>query len=239
MKRNLFTLFLAAVISTSLFSFSTQSVRAEGVQPTPYRTILWGHVSLNGIDPAPVGTHVEFRTSGNVVAGEATVETDGELMLTQIFGADGLGTPGFIYGEPISVWVNGQKFAMWPNVDWFDDKDEHEVVITPITKTINLTITGGPRFLSFTTDTKVLVHATSCNGAIAREIDPGTTVLDSGNSPCPGSTWTFFEFIALEQGQQVIVTPDHLIGWGIGASPYLWIWERKSFSQVFFPLVAK
>lgn len=244
-KNFVVSIFLAVVIlTTSLFVSTPSIVSAEEineVEPTPFFTILYGSVNMEDGNPAPVGTLVQFFTSRNEIAGECIVQNTGILAFTHIYGNDGIGTSGFIYQEPISVKVNGENYNVWPRITWQNDWDIHQISISPIVSTAHVSVSGGPRFLTFTTNVKVLIHATSCNGVIAQEILPGTTILDTGASSvtCPGSTWEFFEVIPLEQGTAIETSPNHLIGWGQGESPYLWIWERKDFSQICLPLIIR
>lgn len=242
MFKSLVRVFLGLVILTSALFISTPSiVRAEGVQPTPYFTILYGSVTMEDGSPAPTGTLIQFYTSRGELAGEWTIENAGVLVFTHLFRADGLGTPGFLMNEPISVRVNGEPFSIWPRITWQNDWDIHEISISPIVSTAHVSVSGGPRFLTFTTNVKVLIHGNSCNGARPIEILPGLTTIDTGADrvTCPGSIWYNFEPIALEQGTAIEISPDHLIGWGVGSSPYLWIWERKSFSQIFLPIISR
>ena len=99
------------------------------VQNTPYMTLVYGEVRVDG-QPASVGTRVEAITPRGEVAGCFEVRTAGYFGLVQVYGADEKGgIPGFKAGEPIRWRVNGMPATATPQVTWQDDKAVHEVVL--------------------------------------------------------------------------------------------------------------
>ncbi len=104
------------------------------VQNTPYMTLVYGQVRVNGA-PAPPGTVVEAITPRGEVAGCFEVHTAGYFGVMQVYGADEEGgIPGFQAGEPITWRVNGQEAKVTPAITWQDDKAVHEVVLEVIAK---------------------------------------------------------------------------------------------------------
>jgi hypothetical protein len=98
-------------------------------QPTPYATLVYGTLSLNGA-PAPAGTRVEVVTPRGEVAGCFVVERVGQYGLMHVYGADNTAQPpigGFQEGEPLSFRVNGIPASASTTLFWQDDKAPHEV----------------------------------------------------------------------------------------------------------------
>ncbi len=110
----------------------TQGKLPEGrctVQNTPYMTLVYGQVRVNGV-PALPGTVVEAVTPRGEVAGCFEVHTAGYFGVMQVYGADEWGgIPGFQAGETITWRVNGAEAVARPAVVWQDDKALHEVVL--------------------------------------------------------------------------------------------------------------
>ncbi len=99
------------------------------VARTPYMTLVYGQVRLNG-QPAPPGTVVEAITPRGEVAGCFEVHTASYFGVVQVYGADEpAGIPGFRAGEPITWQVNGVPAVAEPRVTWQDDKTLHEVIL--------------------------------------------------------------------------------------------------------------
>jgi hypothetical protein len=96
------------------------------VQPTPYLTLVYGQIEVNG-SPAPAGTRVEAVTPGGEVAGCFAVQAAGYFGVMPVYGADADGiTPGFREGEAIAWRVNGQE-ATGPELTWANNKEVHQV----------------------------------------------------------------------------------------------------------------
>lgn len=96
------------------------------VNPTPYMTLVFGQVTVNG-EPAPVGTHVDVLTPQGDVVGCFVVDTPGKLSLTHVYGADDSVSPtipGFKPGETLTFQVNGLPVTETTidNDIWADDK---------------------------------------------------------------------------------------------------------------------
>jgi len=98
-------------------------------QPTPYATLVYGTLSLNGA-PAPAGTRVEVVTSRGEVAGCFVVVRAGQYGLMHVYGADNTAQPpigGFQEGEPLRFRVNGIPASTSIAPSWQDDKAPHRV----------------------------------------------------------------------------------------------------------------
>lgn len=97
--------------------------------PTPYLTILYGRVNLNG-KPAAVGTHVEILTPRGEVAGCFTVHEAGYYGLMHVYGADNTALPaisGFAAGEVMRFRVDGMEATATTELTWTDDRAPHAV----------------------------------------------------------------------------------------------------------------
>ncbi|MBP7962824.1 MAG: hypothetical protein KBG20_18450 [Caldilineaceae bacterium] len=100
-----------------------------GVQSTPYATLLYGEVTING-QLAPVGSRIELVTTQGNVAGCIETTEPGFYRATFAYGADETASPripGFAEGEPILVQVNGMAVPVDVPLLWSDDKDLHRV----------------------------------------------------------------------------------------------------------------
>jgi hypothetical protein len=98
-------------------------------QPTPYATLVYGTLSLNGA-PAPAGTRVEVVTPRGEVAGCFVVVRAGQYGLMHVYGADNTAQPpigGFQDGEPLRFQVNGILASTSIAPSWQDDKTPHRV----------------------------------------------------------------------------------------------------------------
>ncbi|MCX7854098.1 MAG: hypothetical protein N2383_15125, partial [Caldilineales bacterium] len=96
-------------------------------QLTPYLTLAYGQVSVNG-EPAPAGTVVEAVTPRGEVAGCFRIHTPGSFGLMSLYGRDADGrTPGFLPGEPIAWRVNGQEAVAEPELVWKDEREVQQV----------------------------------------------------------------------------------------------------------------
>lgn len=100
----------------------------EGVSPTPYRTLVYGPVEVNG-QPAPVGTKVEVRTPRGGLAGCFVVQNEGKFGLMPVFGEDATANPpidGFRDGEALTFVVNGAEAEAGSPILWQDDWALHQ-----------------------------------------------------------------------------------------------------------------
>jgi len=98
-------------------------------QPTPYVTLVYGSLVLNG-EPAPVGTWVEVFNPRDELAGCFVVERSGQYGFMHVYGADPTANPlipGFRAGEPLHFRVNGIELAPPEPLIWQDDKAPHRV----------------------------------------------------------------------------------------------------------------
>jgi hypothetical protein len=99
------------------------------VSPTPYLTLVYGHITVNG-QPAPLGTRVDVVTPRGEVAGCFVVERAGQYGFVHVYGADDTAEPpipGFLEGEALDFRVNGIPANASIGLAWQDDKAPHEV----------------------------------------------------------------------------------------------------------------
>ena len=101
------------------------AVHCAGVEPTPRFTLLYGYLSLAGVD-VTVGDQVEAVTPRWEVAGCFTVTTAGQYGFMPLFGSDG-SLPGFQPDEPIILRVNGRAIVLPETLFWQDDKSTHRL----------------------------------------------------------------------------------------------------------------
>jgi len=100
-----------------------------GAAATPYFTLIYGRVTING-QPARTGTRVEVLTLQGNVAACFVVQNAGQYGLVHVYGKDETATPvipGFRAGEPLRFRVNGNKAVHSTTVLWQDDKEPHMV----------------------------------------------------------------------------------------------------------------
>jgi len=103
----------------------TRSDPCGHVSPTPFATIIYGQITING-DAAPSGAIVEVVTPRGEIAGCGVTIDDGLLPFTQVFGADEEGIiGGFFEGEELVLRINGIDDPEHPDFLWQDDKDSH------------------------------------------------------------------------------------------------------------------
>jgi hypothetical protein len=99
------------------------------VAPTPYLTLVYGYVTVNG-QPAPVSARVDVLTPRGEVAGCFVVEAAGQYGFVHVYGADDTAEPpipGFLEGEALDFRVNGIPANASIGLAWQDDKAPHEV----------------------------------------------------------------------------------------------------------------
>jgi len=99
------------------------------IAPTPYLTLVYGQVTING-QPAPVGTRVEVLSPRGELAGCFVVQRPGQYGLMHVYGEDATAEPsiaGFRADEPLRFRVNGLEIVPPEGVVWQDDKVPHRV----------------------------------------------------------------------------------------------------------------
>jgi hypothetical protein len=99
------------------------------VSNTPFFTIVYGTVTLNGA-AAPVGTVVEARSPRGDVVGCFVVSTVGNYGSMYVYGEDTSVSPpipGMRNGEVISFRMNGTSATASPELAWSNDHDLHQV----------------------------------------------------------------------------------------------------------------
>ena len=116
------------------------------VQNTPYMTIAYGAVTVDGA-PAPVGAVVEARSPRGDTVGCIVVATAGVYPLMQIYGEDVTAAPpipGMREGETVAFYVDGRPATPSPSLVWHDDKDYHRVDLAVTGPTATPTATWTP-----------------------------------------------------------------------------------------------
>jgi len=97
------------------------------VAATPYATLLYGRLTLDG-HPAAPGTLVEALTPRGEVAGCTVVENEGRYGLMVVYGADEEGDiPGFREAEPMSIRVGSCQAEI--GLGWIADRAPHQADI--------------------------------------------------------------------------------------------------------------
>lgn len=122
------TLIYPELARTSTEVTEAESPPCDAVSPTPYRTLVYGKLTL-GDRPAPVGTRVEVITPRGEVAGCSLVREAGLYGYVQVYGEDGGDPrlPGFRPGEPLAYRVNGLPAVPASELNWADDLMPHAV----------------------------------------------------------------------------------------------------------------
>jgi hypothetical protein len=108
---------------------SAAGIACTDVAPTPYLTLVYGHVTVND-QPAPIGTRVDVVTPQGEVGGCFVVEQAGQYGFMHVYGADDTAEPpipGFREGELLAFQVNGIPANASVALSWQDDKAPHEV----------------------------------------------------------------------------------------------------------------
>jgi len=99
------------------------------VSPTPFTTIIYGQINING-NAAPPGTILEVLTPRGEIAGCGVTNQDGLLPFTQVYGADVDGNiGGFFEGEALALRINGKDILDSPDFLWQDDRDNHWIEV--------------------------------------------------------------------------------------------------------------
>ena len=104
------------------------------VQNTPYFTIAYGAVTLDGAS-APVGTVVEAHSPRGDVVGCFEVTTAGNYGMMYIYGEDTTVTPpipGMRAGETVTFYVDGSPATATPSLTWTNDKTWHQVDLVAV-----------------------------------------------------------------------------------------------------------
>jgi hypothetical protein len=104
----------------------------DQVSPTPYLTLVYGQVEING-EPAPVGTRVDVVTPHGDMAGCFVVERAGQFGLMHVYGEDDTANPviaGFRAGEPLTFRVNDLPVDISTATIWQDDSAPHFITLS-------------------------------------------------------------------------------------------------------------
>ena len=116
------------------------------VQNTPYFTIAYGPVTINGAN-APAGTVVEARSPRSDVVGCFVVTSTGFYGTMFIYGEDNNVVPpvaGMRPGEVVAFYANGSVATGNPILVWANDQDLHEVALSATGSTATPTQTRTP-----------------------------------------------------------------------------------------------
>jgi hypothetical protein len=104
---------------------------ASNVPLTPYFTIVYGEIQVNG-RPAPPGTIVAAMTPRGDVAGRFTIQQPGVLGMFSLYGEDETAVPaipGFRAGEEIVWLINGRTVEPAFSLRWQNDWEPHAVTL--------------------------------------------------------------------------------------------------------------
>lgn len=116
-------------VGASVVLPSSEPDLCQAIMPTPWATIVYGHITING-RPAPVGTRVDILTPRGEVAGCCVVTDAGLYGMTDAYGADDSASPpipGFADGEPVTFRVNGWQARTSEALSWESDLTPHRV----------------------------------------------------------------------------------------------------------------
>jgi len=116
------------------------------VQNTPFFTIVYGTVSINGT-AAPFGTVVEARSPRGDTVGCFVVSEAGNYGSMYVYGEDTTVTPpipGMRNGEEVLFYVDGMSADANPVLLWANDKELHQVALSAEISTITPTPTDTP-----------------------------------------------------------------------------------------------
>ena len=123
---------------TSTQSVTTSETGASlAVSPTPWMTIIYGDVNINGRS-APVGTRIDVLTPRGEVAGSCIVSQGGVIQYTHVYGVDKDEQGGFHEGETMEFRVNGFLVEAVPGMTWSSDLSLHAVQLDLTIQTIFL-----------------------------------------------------------------------------------------------------
>lgn len=107
------------------------SSTCDVVQDTPYSTLVYGSVRIEGA-AAPPETVVQVLTPREEVAGCFEVRENGAYGLVSVYGVDDDGTtPGFADGEPLMIQV-GDCVPATTELLWSNDYDAHELHVNVV-----------------------------------------------------------------------------------------------------------
>ncbi|CAG0970195.1 hypothetical protein ANRL4_01203 [Anaerolineae bacterium] len=186
------------------------------VQNTPYFTIVYGSVTLNGTD-APAGTAVEARSPRGDTVGCFVVNQAGSYGAMYVYGEDTSvlpPVPGMRNGELINFYVEGNPATATPQLTWVNDHDLHQVDLSavpgpPLPDLIVQSISVNPS--SPVPNQPIVVTATLRNqgtAAATRRFD--TDVYDDHTpAACNDYGWDYASTNSLAVGQVVTLTFTH------------------------------
>ncbi len=130
--------------------WQSASVRAQQscptVQNTPFFTIAYGAVYLNG-QAAPVGSIVTAQSPRGDIVGCFQVSSAGNYGYMYIYGEDNTVSPpipGMRSGETVAFYVEGVAAASAPTLIWSNDKSEHNITLSATGSPPTATSTSTP-----------------------------------------------------------------------------------------------
>ncbi len=173
-----------------------QPAAAQGVCPpvqnTPYLTIAYGAVTVDGA-PAPVGAVVEARSPRGDTVGCIVVTTAGVYPLMQIYGEDATAAPpipGMRAGETVAFLVDGRPATASPSLVWQADQEYHRVDLAAYTPTATNTPTPTPTNTptNVPTNTPVPPTATYTPRPPTPTNTPTNTPVPPTDTPLPTAT---------------------------------------------------
>jgi len=175
---------------------ATPSAVAQGVCPpvqnTPFFTIVYGAVTVDGQD-ALAGTVVEAHSPRGDVAGCFVVTNPGNYGAMYVYGEDTSVSPpipGMRPGETVAFYVDGAEATSDPTLSWANDRDLHQVDLSatsasPPTADFDAVPTTGvaPLTVAFTDQSTGAITSWSWNfgdGGTSLQQNPGHTYTAAG-----------------------------------------------------------
>ncbi len=112
-----------------------------GVQNTPFFTIVYGTITLNG-SAAPVGSLVKAYSPRNDLVGCFSITSAGNYGAMYIYGEDTTvspAIPGMRANEAVSFTIDDIPATSTPTLQWINDKDLHSVNLASVGISANFT----------------------------------------------------------------------------------------------------
>jgi hypothetical protein len=169
------------------------------VQNTPYFTIAYGPVTINGLN-APAGTVVEARSPRSDVVGCFVVTSAGFYGTMFIYGEDinvSPPVPGMRAGEVVAFYLNGSAATANPVLVWANDQDLHEIALSVTGPTATPTQTHTPTTTNTPTNTATPTgtptHTPTVTNTPTHTATPTSTPTHTPtatNTPTPSGTPT-------------------------------------------------
>ena len=160
------------------------------IQNTPFFTIVYGSVTLNG-SQSPIGSLVKAYSPRNDLVGCFAVTTAGSYGAMYIYGEDTSvvpSIPGMRNNEPVSFTINDLPATTSPVLLWANDKDLHAVNLVSQGVTANFSATPvsglNPLVVQFTDGSAGTITSRQWDfgdGQTSTELNPQHTYATPGS----------------------------------------------------------